>query len=86
MWQDYIIAACQWIFILALIPAIRHPSDKPPLSSSLLTGLLLAVLAATFFTLELWNGTLSCLALAATWFFLGYQRWKIDKGSIGSQK
>lgn len=79
MWQDWIIAACQWIFVIALIPAIRHKTDKPPLFSSLLTALLLTVMSATFFTLGLWNGTFSALAVAIAWYILAWQRWRIGQ-------
>lgn len=79
MWQDWVIAACQWVFVIALIPAIRHETNKPPFSSSILTAALLTVMCATFFTLELWNGTLSALAVAVAWYTLAWQRWRIDR-------
>jgi len=79
MWQDWIIAACQWVFVIALIPAIRHATDKPPLSSSLLTALLLTVMSATFATLHLWNSTLSALAVAIAWYILAWQKWRLGK-------
>lgn len=79
MWQDWVIAACQWIFALALIPTIRHPSAKPPFLSSILTAVLLTVLGATFITLELWNSALSSFAVAIAWYILAWQRWKMDR-------
>jgi len=66
------------VFIIALIPSLRHPQNKPAFASSLLTGVLLLVLSGVFFTLSLWNGTLSSLALAITWLFLAWQRWQLD--------
>jgi hypothetical protein len=78
MWQDWVIAIIQWVFVVALIPTIRHPSNKPTFISSLFTGLLLAVMAGVFATLQLWNGTLSATALAGAWLTLAYQRWRID--------
>lgn len=83
MWQDWVIAAIQWIFVLALIPSLRHPTNKLPLSSSLLTGVLLLVLSGVFFTLSLWNGTLSSFVLSIAWLLLAWQRWKVDKKDKG---
>jgi hypothetical protein len=37
MWQDYVIAIGQWVFLIALIPTITHKTQKQPISTSLMT-------------------------------------------------
>jgi hypothetical protein len=79
MWQDIVISIVQWIFLLALIPSIRHPEHKPALWSSLMTGSLLCVLGVTFWTLGLLSAIISSFAVASGWFVLAWQRWNINK-------
>jgi hypothetical protein len=79
MWQDIVITIVQWVLLIALIPSIRHPEHKPALWSSIMTGTLLCVLAGTFWTLGLWSGALSALAVAGGWFVLAWQRWKLNR-------
>lgn len=79
MWQDTVIATIQWLFVVALIPAILHPTQKPPLWSSVMTAALMGLLSFTFWTLHLVNATLSASAVTASWCVLAIQRWKIEK-------
>jgi len=79
MWQDYVIAAVQWTFVLALIPTIRHPINKPAFLTSLLTAVLMLVLGFAFSTLKLWNGVASSIALGMGWGLLAYQRYVLDR-------
>ena len=72
-WQDIVIAAGQWVFFAALIPSIRG-TEKPALSTSLITGLTLLVYAGTFATLSLWVGAASSLLTACGWFTLAWQK------------
>ena len=85
MWQDWVIAIVQWVFALVLIPAIRHPLNKPPFSSSLLTAILLTVLSFVFYTLSLWNSTFSSLAVAAAWYVLAWQKFRMDRSQKSVQ-
>ncbi len=81
MWQDWVISIGQWVFIFALIPTLRHPTNKPELITSILTGATIAIFAATFATLEFWSATLSSTLLSVTWFVIGYQRYRLNRGS-----
>ena len=79
MWQDWLISAVQWMFAFALIPSIIHPTNKPALSSSLMTAGGLFVIAGTFTTLGLWSSFFSCTAAGIAWSILAYQKWRLDK-------
>lgn len=79
MWQDYVIALVQWGLLFALLPTILHKTHKPALWSSLLTGSLLAILSVTFFTLELWNASVSAFAAACGWVVLAIQRHRLNR-------
>jgi hypothetical protein len=81
MWQDYVIALVQWLFLIALVPSIRHPLNKPPLSSCIMTSVCGYVLCFTFGSLHLLNSTLASGALATAWALLAYQRYKLDRKS-----
>ena len=72
-WQDIVLSIGSWIFVIALIPAIRS-REKPPLSTSLLTGTILAVFAVVYFTLELWSSVIAVSATSTAWFTLAVQK------------
>ncbi len=76
-WQDIIIAAGQWVFLLALLPSI-FGKDKPALATSILTGVVLAVLAFTYSTLSLWVSTISGILVSSGWFTLAVQKHRIN--------
>ena len=72
-WQDYVLTAGAWIFIIALIPAIRG-KEKPPASTSIITGSILAVYALVYATMGLWISVVSTSALSISWFALAVQK------------
>ena len=76
-WQDIIIAAGQWVFLLALLPSIFR-KDKPALTTSIATSVVLAVLAFTYATLSLWISTISGILVSVAWFTLAVQKQRID--------
>jgi len=77
IWQDWVFSIGSWIFVIALIPTIRGGS-KPALSTSLLTGSILAIFAITYFSLELWLSTVSTIATATSWYILAWQKYNSD--------
>ncbi len=76
-WQDIIIAAGQWIFLLALLPSI-FGKDKPALTTSIVTGIVLAVLAFAYATLALWISTISALLVSSAWLTLAVQKYRVN--------
>jgi len=76
-WQDIIIAAGQWVFLLALLPSILG-KDKPALTTSIATSVVLAVLAFTYATLSLWISTISATLVSSAWLTLAVQKQRIN--------
>lgn len=75
-WQDIIIAAGQWVFLLALLPSI-FGKDKPALATSIATSVVLAVLAFTYATLSLWVSTISGILVSSAWLVLAVQKYRM---------
>lgn len=59
----------------ALLPSLIG-RDKPALSSSLMTGTLIAIFGYTYFTLGLYSSTVSSAVCALAWFVLAIQKWR----------
>lgn len=79
MWQDWVLAAIQWVFVIALIPTILHKTQKPTFTTALLTSSCLVVMTFTFATLELWQTTLGAGASTLAWSTILYQRWRLNQ-------
>jgi len=73
IWQDLVIAACNIIFLGALIANIFNGS-KPALITSISTAIALSIVAFCLLTLSLTvSGVVASLS-AICWFILFYQR------------
>lgn len=81
MWQDTAMAGSSLILASALIPTILG-KEKPALATSLLTGVMLSVLAVSLGTLSLWAACAATTVSALGWFTLAGQR--ISRGRKGS--
>lgn len=73
-WQDIVLSIGSWVFIVALVPSILG-KDKPPASTSLLTGGILLIYVAVYYSLHLWVSVVSTGMLGLAWLFLGYQKF-----------
>jgi hypothetical protein len=73
MWQDYLLTIVQVFFCLTLIPMLLA-KEKPPLLTSIPTGIALLVSAFTFFTLHLWLTAASQAVVGVQWLVLAVQR------------
>ena len=76
MWQDYLLTAVQVFFCLTLIPMLIA-KEKPPLASSISTGLTLLISAAVFVTLHFWLTAISQTVVGIQWLTLAYQKHHI---------
>ena len=83
MWQDWVISAVSWAFVISLVPTILHKAHKPSLATSILTGIGMAVMTATYLSLGLVAATLSASLVAVEWFILAWQRWRLDRAAPG---
>jgi hypothetical protein len=75
MWQDYVFMVGSFMFSLALIPAIRS-RGKPPIKTSLSTGIVLAVFGVCYATLGLWLAMTANALTTICWFILFIQKLK----------
>lgn len=76
VWQDWVITSSQVFFLLALIPTIRSPHNKPPLSTAAVTAFFMTVLVPTILTLKLYLSTGVTAALAVGWWIIAIQVWR----------
>lgn len=80
MWQDYVLMAIQIFFCFTLIP-ILFAEEKPPLISSIPTGLALFISAAILATLNLWLTMFFQIVMGAQWLTLAWQKWQMKTPS-----
>jgi len=73
-WQDILLSIGQFVFAVALLPSV-FSKDKPALSTSLTTGIVLAIFAFTYFTLKLWSAATFAVLVGAIWFILAVQKY-----------
>lgn len=79
-WQDIVLSAGSWIFIIALIPPLIS-KDKPPTTTSFLTGVVLLVYTFVYFSLHLWLSVASTGILAFAWLALALQKFFANKAA-----
>lgn len=74
MWQDYVFALGQLIFVVALLPALASDTQKPPRATCWMTGVTLVVFALCFGTLGLWWAFSTTFTAAVMWLALALQQ------------
>lgn len=77
-WQDLLFSSGGLIFTIALIPSILS-DDKPALSTSLMTAVILSTFSYAYFTLELWLSVFGGALVAGGWWVLAVQKYLIDR-------
>jgi len=77
-WQDSILTVGQIIFIIALIPALKH-KHKPPFSTSILNSVVLLIFACVYTTLSLWFASFATATVGILWLVLGIQKKKTNE-------
>jgi hypothetical protein len=73
IWQDYVFGVGQFVFAIALLPAVIKKT-KMPRSSSLLTGVTLGVFALNYYTLGLVLSGSTTIITSLLWLFLAWKR------------
>lgn len=74
MWQDYLFTLVSVVFIIGLVPALRSRTSKPPVSTSLITGGTMLLVAVGDGSLGLYVATISVTINALQWFVLAWQK------------
>lgn len=77
-WQDWVITIGQIIFIVSLIPTLKG-KDKPPVLTSIPTGIVLLVFGITQYSLGLVASTFTSAILGTLWIAVGTQKYFLDK-------
>ena len=71
-WQDLIFTVGNIIFALALIPTILG-KNKPALSTSLTTTIVLYIFSLAYLSLSLWFSTIASFISGSLWLILALQ-------------
>lgn len=73
-WQDFVLIIGQIAFTVSLLPSI-FSKDKPALTTSLISGVVLAVFSFVYISLSLYLAALGTAATGALWFILAFQKY-----------
>ncbi len=76
-WQDIVIAVAQVLFVVSMIPSIRS-NDKPALTTSVMNVILVGIISACLFTLQLWLAAGTAVIIAIAWGVLAFQKLKLN--------
>ena len=74
-WQDLVFMIGGFIFSLALIPTIRA-KEKPAISSSLMTLVVLTAYGVSYLTLDLYLASITTILTAGAWLILLIQKMR----------
>lgn len=78
IWQDLVFSTGSFLFVIALLPSI-FSKDKPPITTSIMTGSVLIIFAAAYTTLSLWLSASITLLTGILWLTLAGQKYIIKK-------
>lgn len=73
LWQDIVLTLGSAFFTIALFPSV-FGKDKPPLATSLPTGIIFMISAFTLFSLHLWATGIANSVAGALWLVLALQK------------
>ena len=71
-WQDYVLSAASFLVFGSLLPTVIG-EHKLALATSLMTAVLVAIVASTLATLELWLAAAGNGAVALAWLTIAVQ-------------
>ena len=69
----------QVVFAFSLLPTVLHKTQKPTLSTSVMTAACICLMALVYATLSLWFATTMAFINALLWAILGFQRYRLNK-------
>ena len=75
MWQDWVIAVCQWGFALALFPTV-FGEEKPEVLTAVVTAVLACAVAITFATIPLFWAAIATGSTSILWSVITVQSWR----------
>ncbi len=74
-WQDIVLTLGSIVFIIALLPSVLS-KNKPAVSTSLSTGIVLAIFAGVYVSLALWFTATTTGVTSAVWLVLAFQKYR----------
>ncbi len=78
MWADYTISLAQIVLALSLLPTVLSKTEKPPLSTSVITSISLFVMSAALFELKaVWGASLTFVN-ALLWLIISFQKYTLN--------
>lgn len=85
MWQDKVIAICQLLFFVAMLPTI-FGKDKPPVTTSFMNVTLVAIITISMATLHLWLAVITGTTTATAWLIVGIQKLDLKSAEDESSR
>jgi hypothetical protein len=79
-WQDWVFSVGGFVVLLSLVPTIRG-DQKPALTTSFTTVVLMGLFAFAMATLGLWLSAIANLGILGAWAILAVQRYSMVKRS-----
>ena len=77
-WQDWVLTIGSFIFSIALIPSLIS-KDKPAVSTSLSTGIILVIYSYVYYTLNLYLSMVTVAITGVIWLTLAWQKWQQER-------
>jgi hypothetical protein len=74
-WQDWVFSIGGFIVLASMVPTVRG-HQKPALSTSIITFVLVGIFAFTMATLGLWLSAVANAGMSLTWGVLALQRYR----------
>jgi hypothetical protein len=74
-WQDTVLSIGSLLLAASLIPSVVS-SDKPAISTSILTGSILFIFSVVYATLSLWAAVFANSLSVTLWFVLAAQKYR----------
>jgi hypothetical protein len=74
-WQDWVLSLGGFVILLSLFPTIRG-DQKPALTTSVMSAVIVGVFTFTMATLGLWFSALANGGIAVAWAVLALQRYQ----------
>lgn len=79
-WQDIVLTVANFIFVVALLPAILS-DEKPPVLTSVTTAIALVMIATANASLGLWFAGATVTIASVLWLTLAVQQWRQHRRS-----
>ena len=84
MWQDLVILGVQIVFAFSVVPTILHPTQKPTLSTALMTTGCTFTMMLVFASLHFWLAVTMAAVNTALWGTLAFQRHHLNQVERGT--